>query len=76
MTNQSDETKLAVLSSKVDDLRDDVREVKSLVGDKIATKEYVDDRINPIKKLVYWGLGLLGTFITGILLALIGVVIR
>lgn len=68
----ADATKLAVLTQKVDDLRDDVKEVKGMVGDKIATREYVDDRIVPLKRLVYWMLGLFGTLIIGILIALIG----
>lgn len=76
MNTQSDETKIAVLGQKVDDLRDDVREVKSLVGDKIASKEYVDDRINPIKRLVYWMLGLIGTLVIGLILAFAGVILK
>lgn len=76
MTIPSDETKIAVLGQKVDDLIYDVREVKKLVGDKIATKEYVDDRLNPIKKLVYWGLGLLGTLFTGSVLVIIGLLLK
>ncbi len=76
MTNQSDETKIAVLNQKVDDLRDDVREVRNLVASKIATREYVDNRIDPIKKLVYWGLGIMGTVVGGTLLILIGLVIN
>lgn len=76
MTTPSDETKIAVLGQKVDDLIYDVREVKKLVGDKIATKEYVDDKLNPIKKLVYWGLGLLGTLFTSAILVIIGMVAK
>jgi len=70
----ADATKLAVLAQKVDDLRDDVKEVKGMVGDKIATREYVNDRIGPLKRLVYWLVGLFGTLIVGVLVALIGVV--
>jgi hypothetical protein len=68
--------KLDVLTERVSNLKDDVREVRNLVSDKIATKEYVDDRLNPLKKLVYWELGLLGTILVGILIALIGVLVR
>lgn len=76
MNAQSDTTKLAVLSQKVDDLRDDIKEVKSMVGDKVATREYVNDRINPLKKLVYWMLGIAGTLLTGLSLAVVGIVLR
>lgn len=75
MTTQSDETKIAVLSQKVDDLREDVKEVKGMVGEKIATREYVDVRINPLKRLVYWMLGLMGTVLTGLILSVIGLAI-
>lgn len=68
----SDQTKIAVLSQKVDDLRDDVKEIKGMVGSKVASKEYVDDRINPLKKLVYWLLGLVGTIVVGLILSVIG----
>jgi hypothetical protein len=74
--NPTDETKIAVLSQKVDDLRDDVREVKGMVGDKVATREYVDDRVNPLKKLVYWYLGLIGTLTVGLVLAVLSLVLK
>lgn len=76
MTSQSDETKIAVLGQKVDDLRDDVREVKSLVGEKVATKEYVDDKINPLKKLVYWQLGLVGAVVLALATIVIGLAVN
>lgn len=72
----SDETKIAVLSQKVDDVRDDIKEVKQMVGDKIATKEYVDVRIGPLKRLVYWLLGLSGTLVVGLILAVITVILN
>lgn len=65
---ESDQTKVAVLNQKVDDLREDVREVKNLVSEKIATKEYVDDRFNPLKRLIYFLLSLF----TALLIAMIG----
>lgn len=73
---QSATVKLDVLTERVANLRDDVKEVKNMVGDKIATKEYVDDRVDPLKKLVYWMLGLAGTILVGLLLAILGIVIN
>lgn len=75
-SNQSDETKIAVLSQKVDDLRDDVKEVKGMVGEKIATREYVDTRVDPLRKLVYWMLGLAGTLVVGLILAVVTLMLR
>ncbi len=76
MTQQSDETKIAVLSQKVDDLRDDIKDIKGMVGEKVATREYVDVRINPLKRLVYWMLGLAGTLVVGLILAVVGLVLK
>lgn len=76
MTTQSEQTKIAVLNQKVDDLREDVRDVKSMVGEKIATKEYVDDRVNPLKRLIYTFLGVMGTLFTGLLLLVLGAAFR
>lgn len=73
---QSDSTKVAVLSQKIDDLKEDVKEVKGMVADKIATKEYVDDRVNPLKKLVYTMLGLAGTLLVGLVLAVVGLALN
>ncbi len=72
----SDTTKIAVLNQKVDDLRDDIREVKGLVSNKLATTQYVDDKIGPIKKLVYWYLGILGGIVVGSVLAVAGLVLN
>lgn len=74
--NQSDQTKIAVLITRMDDLKEDVKEVKQLVGDKIATKEYVDDRINPLKKLVYWMLGLLGLVLIALITVVVGLAVK
>lgn len=76
VAKENNTTKLDVLVERVNNLRDDVREVKGMVGDKIATKEYVDDRINPLKKLVYWMLGLAGTLLVGLVLAIFGLVVN
>lgn len=76
MSTQSESTKIAVLNQKVDDLREDVREVKGLVSEKLATTQYVDDRISPLKRLVYWYLGILGGIVVGSVLAVVGLVVN
>lgn len=72
----SDTTKIAVLTQKVDDLKEDVKEVKSLVSDKIATKEYVNDKVNPLKKLLYWLMGILSGVIVAASAIIIGLVVN
>lgn len=75
MTN-SDTTKIAVLAVKVDELKEDVKEIRNLVGDKIATKEFVNDRVGPLKKLVYWMLGLTGSLLIGLIMAVVGLAVN
>lgn len=74
MAAQTDETRLAVLTQRVEDLRDDVKEVKNMVSNKIATTQYVNDRVDPLRKLVYWLLGLVGTFLILLIIALVSLV--
>ncbi len=66
-SNQSESTQLAVIQTKLDYISCEVTEVKNLVKEQYVTKTEFD----PVKKIVYGLVAIVGTAVVGALIALI-----
>lgn len=67
MANQSDETKLAVISTNVDFIKAEVSEIKRIQQSNFVSK----DEFEPIKRLVYGVVGLIMVAVVGAVLSLV-----
>ena len=68
MKNDSIGTRVAVIETTVRSIENSVDEIKKKLDDNYVTQQ----EFEPIKKLVY---GLVGLILTGVILALLGLVI-
>lgn len=69
ITNNDLSTQVAVIDTKLDDATEDIKEIKQLVQQDYVTKSEFD----PVKKIVY---GLVALILTGVIVALISLVLR
>ncbi len=65
----SEKTELAVIATKIDNLKDDIAELKEKINTQLVTK----DEFDPIKKVVY---GLVSLILVGVIGAILALVIR
>jgi len=63
------ETKIAVMANNIENIKEDVKEIKTKLQNNYVTKA----EFEPIKKVVY---GMVGTMLVGVLGALLVVVLK
>ena len=70
-TNNELAITVGIISSKVDRISEDIKEIKQTLVIDVATKEWVTSRYDTMRAIVYGIVGIFGTAIVGAIVSLI-----
>lgn len=70
--NRSEDRTITKLVVDVAYIKDSVKEIKESLEDDYVTQ----DQFDPIKKVVYWGIGVCGTVLLAVILAIVSLVVK